>query len=298
MKIFVTGASGTIGGAVTRALREEGHHVVALVRSDAAAAKLGGAADTIVHGDVGDPASFAGALRGVDAIVHTAVGMKGGVNASDTAAVDAMVDALAGTDRPLVVTSGVGVYFALKDAVVDEDRPLADAIPPQRPRVELEGHVMRAAERGVRTVVLRPAHVYGRGAVGIFTRIQLDYAKRTGAAAYIGDGGGLLSFVHVDDLAQAYVAALARGAAGARYNIVASALAAREVAEAISHASGAGGRTVSIPASEAAAAWGPLGPLLERTPAISSLRAARDLAWTPRFPSLQWELLHGSLRAA
>lgn len=297
MKVFVTGASGFIGGAVTRALREQDHEVVALVRSAEAAAKLAGAGVTLAQGDVTEPASWATALRDVDAIVHTAVGMKGGVNESDVAAVSAMIDALAGTDRPLIVTSGVGVYFGLRDTYVDEDTPLDGAIPSQVARVKLEAHVARGAERGVRTVVLRPSHVYGRGKSGVFTRIQLEYAKRTGAAAYIGDGGGLMSFVHIDDLAAAYVAALAKGHAGARHNVVAATLPTREVAEAVSYAAGAGGRTVSIPVEQAAAAWGPLGPLLERSPVASSLRAARDLGWTPRSPSFQWELLHGSLRA-
>ena len=298
MKIFVTGATGIIGGAVLRALREKGHEVVALARSAEAAAKLAPLCASVVRGDVTEPASFASALRDVDGIVHNAVGMKGGVNDSDVLAVSTMIDALAGTDRPLVVTSGIGVYFGLPDTYVDEETPLDRAIPSQVARVKLEEHVVRGAERGVRAIVLRPAHVYGRGQAGVFTRVQLAYARREGAAAYIGEGGGFLSFVHVDDLAEAYVAALAKGRTGARYNVVASTLTTREVATAVSHAVGAEGRTVSIAAADATAAFGPLGPLLERAPVASSLRAARDLAWTARSPSFQWEAVHGSLRDA
>lgn len=298
MKVFVTGASGYIGGAVTRALRKNEHEIVALVRSPESAAKVSEPGVTVVRGDVGDPASYRAALREVDAIVHTAVGMNGGVKEPDFVAIDAMIEAVAGTDKPLVVTTGAAVYIGMPIAVADESTPLDGAAPAQVPRVKLEQRVIEAAARGARTIVLRPAHAYGRGSAGIFTRIQLEHAKRTGVAPYIGDGGRLMSYVHVDDLAEAYVAALAKARGGSVYNVVSTALPLREVAEAVSWAAGGEGKTRSIPLEEAAATWGPLGPLLAASPAISALRVAKDLAWTARAPSFAWEAIHGSLRAA
>ena len=102
--------------------------------------------------------------------------------------------------------------------------------------------------------------------------------------------------VHVDDLAAAYLAALERGRAGAIYNVLGAAYPTREVAEAVSHAVGADGRTVSITADAAREAWGPLARLPVAFPPVMAVRAALELEWTPRAPSLLSELVHGTLR--
>jgi nucleoside-diphosphate-sugar epimerase len=211
-------------------------------------------------------------------------------------ALDALVGALAGRDAPLLLTSGLGVYAGSRASVVDEAAPLDDVVPAQRPRVLLEERALGSVARGVRAVVLRPAHVYGRGHAGAFTRLQLDHAARTGAGAYVGDGSAPYATLHVDDLAEAYAAALERAPAAARYDLVGSTLVTREVAGAVSHAVGAGGRTVSLTADAARDAWGPLAGVLIGGPAVVALRAVVELGWTPRGPSLPYELVHGSLR--
>ncbi len=93
MKIFLTGGSGYIGSAVIRALKSAGHEVLALSRSDSAAAELAKEGALVHRGDCHAPASYASALREVDGIVHVAVGMSGGVGDGDFAACDAMIDA-------------------------------------------------------------------------------------------------------------------------------------------------------------------------------------------------------------
>ncbi len=296
MHLFVTGASGYIGGAVARHLVQAGHTVTVLARSDEAAARLAAAGFTVQRGDVEHPASLAPAAAAADAVVHNAVGGARGVSDVDAAALDAMLDALAGRDAALLLTSGLGVYAGSRAAVVDEDTPLDSAIPPQVPRVRLEEQALRAADRGVRTVVLRPAHVYGRGHAGAFTRMQLDHAERTGAGAYVGEGTVPYGTVHVDDLAAAYLAALERAPAGARYNVVGSTLTTRELAGAVAHAVGAAGRTRSLTPDEAREAWGPLAGLLIGGPSILALRVVVELGWTPRAPSMLHELVHGTLR--
>jgi len=297
MHVFVTGASGLIGGAVTRHLLEAGHAVTALARSEHAAERLARAGAAVHRGDVQEPDTLAAGARAADAVVHVAVGGPRGVTEADVAAVEAMVDALAGRNAPLLVTSGFGVYAGHPVSIVDEESPLNSPVPAQAPRVALEGRVREAAARGVRTVVLRPAHVYGHGESGVFTRVQLEYAARTGAGAYVGDGAVPYGTVHVDDLAAAYLAALERAPAGALYNVVGSTLPTREVATAVSHAVGAAGRTVSLTPEEAHAAWGPLAGLLIRGHTVLGVKAAVELAWTPRGPSLAYELTHGSMRA-
>lgn len=296
MRIFVTGATGYLGGAVARRLAAAGHAVTALARSDDAASRLAAQGFAVHRGDVHDPASLAAAASQAEGVIHMAVGGPGGVTDADAVALDALVGALAGRDAPILLTSGLGVYAGSRAAIVDEATPLDDVVPAQRPRVLLEEHALRAVARGVRAVVLRPAHVYGRGHAGAFTRLQLDHAARSGAGAYVGDGSAPYGTLHVDDLAEAYVAALDRAPAGARYNLVGSTLVTRELAGAVSHAVGAGGRTVSLTADEARAAWGPLAAVLIGGPAVVALRAVVELGWTPRGASLPFELVHGTLR--
>src|SRR5690606_18078870 len=137
---------------------------------------------------------------------------------------------------------------------------------------------------------------YGQGQAGRFTLMQLDYAERTGAAGYVGEGAVPYGTVHIEDLAAAYVAALERAPAGSRYNLVGTTVTTRELAGAMSHAVGAGGRTVSLTPEEAHQAWGPLAGLLVAGPMASALRATVDLGWTPRAATLPYELVHGSLR--
>ncbi|MBB4638715.1 NAD-dependent epimerase/dehydratase family protein [Longimicrobium terrae] len=298
MKIFITGASGYIGGVVASHFAGLGHDVTALARSEESAARLSSAGFRVHRGDVSDPASFVSAVAAADGVVHAAVGGARGVTADDEAALEAMVGALEGRGAPLILTSGLGVYAGMQAAVVDEDTPMDAAIPQQQARVRLEQQAVRAAERGVRTVVIRPANVYGQGGAGLFTRLQLEYAERTGAGAVPGDGSAPFVTVHADDLAAAYAAALERAPAGSVYNLAGQSHTFRELAGAMSHAVGGGGRTVALSADEAREAWGPLAALITSIPAISALRATVELGWTPRAPSLTWELTHGSLLRA
>jgi nucleoside-diphosphate-sugar epimerase len=296
MRVFVTGASGLIGGAVARHLLAAGHAVTALARSDEAAERVARGGAAVHRGDLQDADALVAAARAADAVVHVAVGGPRGVTEADAVVLEVIVGALAGRDAPMLVTTGLGVYAGHAAALVDEETPLDTPVPAQAARVALEGRVRAAAARGVRAVVLRPAHVYGQGQAGLFTRMQLEYAARAGAAAYVGDGTVPYGSVHVDDLAAAYLAALERAPAGALYNVVGSTLPTREVATAVSHAVGAGGRTVSLTPEEAHEAWGPPAGLLARGPTVMGVKAAVELAWTPRGPSLAYELTHGSLR--
>ncbi len=295
MRVFVTGATGLIGGAVADALVARGDEVVALARSEETAAAARARGLGVHRGDVADPASLAEGARTCDAVVHTAVGLPRGVTEADGAALDALIGALPG--RPVVLTTGLGVYFGLGGALLDEDSALDGALPAQQPRIALEQRAVAGASRA-RTIVVRPAHVYGRGGAGLFTRLQLDYAAKHGVGGYVGDGTGTYGTVHVDDLAAAYLLALDSGRPGSVYNVVGGSHPMREVAAAVAHAVGAGGRTVALTRDEAVAAWGPMAAALAGTPPVSALRATVELGWTPRHPTFAWELTHGSLRRA
>jgi nucleoside-diphosphate-sugar epimerase len=296
MHVFITGASGFIGGAVAQHLVRVGHSVTALARSESTAARLASAGLQVHRGDVDDPASLASIAAAADAVVHCAVGVPQGVREADAAALEVLIDGLAGRGAPLLLTSGLGVYAGIRAAVVDEATPLDTVHPAQGRRVQLETQALQATERGVRAVVLRPAHVYGQGHAGAVTRMQCDYAERTGAGGYVGEGAVPYASVHLEDLAIAYASALERAPVGAVYNLVGHTLTTRELAGAMSHAVGAAGRVVPLTPEEAQQVWGPLAGLLITGPLISALRAVVDLDWTPRAPTLPYELVHGSLR--
>jgi nucleoside-diphosphate-sugar epimerase len=298
MRVFVTGATGYIGGAVVRALQQAGgHEVVGLARSEQAAEALISAGCEPHPGDITDPAGLAPALAGTDAVIHVAVGIGGGiVGAGDHEAVEAMVSGLADRNGTLILTSGLAVYQGYRVPFVDESTPLDDVVALQRPRVALEERVLAAGARGVRPVVIRPGHVYGDGSAGIFTRTLLDAARTAGHGIFVGDGYGLFATLHLDDLASAYVAALTDSSASGRYNLVAQTMTMRDVATAKSHGVGGGGSISALTPDEAVERWGPLGRGLLGGPMVSSVRATAELRWSPSGPSLAYELIHGSLR--
>jgi nucleoside-diphosphate-sugar epimerase len=299
MRVFVTGATGYIGGAVVRAVQQASHEVVGLARSERAAEALISVGCEPHLGDITDPAGLAPALAGADAVIHTAVGMGGGiVGDADHEVVDAMVSALAERNGTLILTSGLAVYMGYRVPFVDESTSLDDVVATQRPRVALEERVLAAAVDGVRPVVIRPGHVYGAGSAGIFTRTLLDAARTAGQGVFVGDGNGLFAVLHLHDLAAAYVAALTDSSAAGRYNLVAQTITMRDVATAMSHGIGAGGSTSALTLDEAVERWGPLGRGLLGGPMVSSVHATAELGWSPSGPSLAYELIHGSLRPA
>jgi nucleoside-diphosphate-sugar epimerase len=298
MRVFVTGATGYIGGAVVRAVQQAGHEVIGLARSKRAAEALVSVGCEPHLGDITDPAGLAPALADADAVIHTAVGMGGGiVGDADHAVVDAMASALAQRNGTLILTSGLAVYTGYRVPFVDESTALDDVVEPQRPRVALEERALAAAAHGVRPVVLRPGHVYGGGSAGIFTRTLLDAARTAGHGVFVGDGNGLYAALHLDDLAAAYVAALTDASASGRYNLVAQTMMMRDVATAMSHGVGGGGSTSALTVEEAVERWGPIGRGLLGGPMVSSVHATAELGWSPSGPSLAYELIHGSLRA-
>jgi nucleoside-diphosphate-sugar epimerase len=293
MNVFLTGATGYIGGAVGAALREHGHTVTGLARSPEAAEKLRDQQIEPLGCDLGDAASL---LRGValaDAVVHAGAIRGPAMADTDCAAVAAMLDALAGSGKAFLYTSGAFVYGDTGSGVVDETHPLSPtSIIVWRQAVERD--VAAAAQRGVRSIVIRVPLVYGNAGSFIIPRF-LGLARSEGFARYVGNGTNRWSTVHVDDLADLFVRALDRAEPGTTFNAAGGpAVEWRTIAEAISRAAGAGGKTASCPVAEARAVFGPYAEGFLENQQLSSARATEILGWQPRRASVLEDIEHGS----
>jgi nucleoside-diphosphate-sugar epimerase len=284
MKIFITGASGYIGGSIAAALVERGDSVSGLARSDQSARALSERGITPVRGTLNDNKTLAAAARAADVTINAA-------NAGNRAAAEAMVIALAGSGKAFIHTSGSSIVGTrargeLVDAVFDEDTPFTPT-PQRAERVAIDKMVRAAAGNGVRSVVIAPSLIYGRGRGLNPHSIQVPWlialAKKSGIARHIGSGENRWSNVHIDDVVQLYLAAIARAPAGAFYFAENGENSMREVCEAISRMLGLGGRTQSMTIEEAASEWGegPANDTMGSNSRVRARRARAELDWRP-----------------
>src|SRR5918994_1161110 len=208
MQVFLTGASGYIGSAVADRLRAAGHVVSGLARSDTAASRLPAAGIQPTRGNFTEPKRVGAAARSGVGVISMATTYDPNV---DGPAIGAMLAALAGSNKPMIYASGIWSHGDAAGKVVDETSPPRPATLVQW-RQAVEERVLDAAREGIRTVVIRPAIVYGRGR-GIPAEF-LDSARKEGGARFVGTGQNRWPFVYVDDLADLYLLALERAPAG------------------------------------------------------------------------------------
>jgi len=286
MRIFVTGATGFIGSAIIEDLIEAGHQVLGLARNAEAAAVLERRGIAAHLGDVSAPDSLAAAARLCDGVIHTAfihnfadIATSGKI---DKAAVQAMGEALAGSGKPLVITSGTAVLPAGVEGRED-DTP--DPESAGKHRIPSERTALAMAARGVRASVLRlPPSVHGDGDHG-FVPALIAAARATGVSAYIGDGEIRWPAVHRLDAARLFRLVLENGAAGACYHAAAEdGVPTREIAEVI-------GRRLNLPVvakspAEAATHFGWLAHFFGRDCPASSAQTRQELDWRPSHPGL------------
>ncbi|MFB6979442.1 NAD-dependent epimerase/dehydratase family protein [Streptomyces scopuliridis] len=276
MKVFVTGGSGYIGRATVEALVRRGIEVAALVRSDASERIVTGLGAGAVRGELTDVSVLREAARAADGVLH--LGQYAGTDAAevDRAAAGAMQDG-AGA-RPYVHTGGVWVYGDTA-GIVDEDAPLN---PPRLTawRLENEKRVLARAATGERPVVVMPGLVYGRSA-GLIETFYAAPGRAAGAVPCVGDGSNHWSLVHVEDLAELYVLALAAAAGSVYAGVSDRNPTALQVSEALSRAMGRPGAVRHLSMDEATERMGPVAEAFALDQQLTGARARRQLGWNP-----------------
>ena len=296
MKIFITGASGYIGGSVAAALMAAGHQVSGLARSDETAAALAKIGTRPVRGTLDDTEVLVKAAHDADITINAA-------NASHCPTATAVLKALAGTGKTFLHTDGSSIVGTrsrgeLVDKVFDEDTPFTPT-PQRAARVEIDNMMRSAAGNGIRSVVIAPSLIYGLGHGCNSQSMQVPWlikvAKKFGVARHIGPGENRWANVHIDDLVGLYLRAIEKAPAGAFYYAENGENSMREVCEAISRMLGQGGRTQSMTIEEAAIEWGdgPANDTMGSNSRVRAKRARAELKWRPKARSLIEEIEHG-----
>jgi len=296
MKVFITGASGYIGGSVSAALMAAGHQVSGLARSDNVAAALAKLGVTPVHGTLDDAEVLARAAYDADVTINAA-------SAGHRAAAESMLKALANTGKTFLHTDGSSIVGTrargeLVEKVFDEDTPFMPT-PQRAARVEIDQMMRGAARNGVRSVVIAPSLIYGLGHGLNPHSIQVPWliqvAKKFGVAKHIGPGENRWANVHIDDLIALYVLAIEKAPAGAFYYAENGENSMREVCEAISRMLRQGRRTQSMTVEEAAIEWGdgPANDTMGSNSRVRAKRARTELNWQPKERSLIEEIERG-----
>lgn len=287
MKVFVTGATGFVGSAVVAELRDAGHEVLGLARSTASVEALSAIGVAAHRGDVQDLHSLREGAAKADAVIHTAFihdFTKFAANCEiDRQAIEALGAELAGSYRPLIVTSGTGLLASGR--VSEEQARPAGA----NPRIASEQAADAVAERGVRVSVVRlPPSVHGDGDHG-FVPMLIDFARRKGVSAYVGEGLNRWPAVHRLDAARVYRRVLETGARESRYHAVAEeGIAFREIAEVIGRRLGL--PVVGQPIERAATHFEWFAHFAMLDSPASSRQTREWLGWSPTGPGLLADL--------
>lgn len=287
MKIFVTGASGYIGGSVAALLASRGHAVRGLVRSTGKASGVRAKGIEPVIGTLDDAALLTAEAKAADAVINAA-------NSDHAGAVEALLAGLAGSGKPFIHTSGTSLVGdeamgEPSDAVFIEETPVKPE-PDKEHRVALNKRIVDAAP-GVRTIVLCNSLIYGHTIGAPAQSVQIPplvaQARESGIPRYIGRGLNIWSNVHVEDVAELYALALEKAPAGSFYYVENGSAAFGDLVRAIGKALGLG-EAESWPAEAAVARWGRELAVfaLGSNSRVRADKARRELGWKPRQSSV------------
>jgi nucleoside-diphosphate-sugar epimerase len=286
MRIFVTGATGFIGSLVVKELIAAGHQVIGVYRSDDKAPALAAAGAEVYRGSIDDPDSLKDGAARSDGVIHLAFNHDFSQFAAncetDRRVIEALGSALAGSDRPLIVTSGTAIAKVAPGELATEDAPAIAAT--DFPRAASEETTAKLAADGLNTSVVRLPQVHDPERQGLISP-WIAIARDKRVFAYVGEGRNRWAAGHISDVARLYRLAIEKSEPGAVYNAVGEeGVSARDIAETI-------GRRLKLPVKsispeEAGGYFGWLAHLASRDMPASSELTQKKLGWRPTGPGL------------
>ncbi|MFJ6699479.1 SDR family oxidoreductase [Streptomyces sp. NPDC091272] len=290
MRVFVTGGTGFIGSAVVRDLIESGHEVLALARSEASAATLRAAGATAHPGSLEEPERVREGAALSDAVIHTAFDNKSIArfphnSRIERAALQAVAEVFAGTDRPLVAAGGFAPVIPSGPVFTEDDPASTKAGPVGR---NVERTIMGLAESGVNASIVRMPCVHGDGDRFTLPRF-IELARKHGTSGYVGQGENRLPAVHHTDAARVFRLAVERGTRAGRYHAVAEeGVPYRSIADIIGRRLGV--PVVSMSPLKARRHFGLYTAYAEGDGPASSAATRQLLGWAPEGPGLLEDL--------
>lgn len=295
-RILVVGATSFIGTSVARLLFESGYSVTGLARSDEAAAVLSARGLTVLRAGIGAVATASDGLKRFDACLW----LSPLPLTEERGALEPLLEAMTDSGKAFIFTSGTAVLGIPSPLGEWDERSFAegDAFEPSprlARRVETEQFVRAQADRGVRAMVVRPPMVWGHGGSRQIPWL-FNTVSRSGAACYVGRGLNVYSHVHVDDLAQLFQAAIARGRPGALYHAVAGEADFRQIAQAVADAMACPSRSVTVEAMAAMVGRSETEIGLAMNSRSRCPRSRDELGWAPKYVDLIEDVRHGSYR--
>lgn len=286
MRLFVTGATGNIGSNVVKELISAGHQVIGLCRSEDKAPALAAAGAEVYRGSIADPDSLKDGAARSDGVIHLAFNhdfSRFVQNCEDDRRViTALGSVLAGSDRPLIVTSGTPIANTVPGEPAREDNATVGS--DTHPRAASEEAAVSAASSGVNVTVVRLPQVHDPVTQGLITPAIAMYRQK-GVCAYIGDGANRWPAAYLLDVARLYRLAVERAEPNAKYHAVAEeGVPMRDIAAAIA-------RRLELPVKsiapdEAPAYFGWLAMFAGRDMPASSAQTRKKLGWEPTGPGL------------
>lgn len=290
MKVFVTGAAGFIGGSIAAGLVKAGHEVTGLVRNPDQVAEVAKIGVTGIVGTLADRELLIAQARAADAVINAA-------SSDNRAAVEAIIEGLAGSGKPFLHTSGSSIVGDASGGLGTDNIYYEDQLPEptadKAARVAIDSLVLAAANQGVRSAVLCNTLIYGHGALprdSVQLPRLLKQARKSGIVRHVGPGLNIWSNVHIDDVVDLYLLALEKTPAGTFYFVESGEASFRDMSAAIASALGLG-PAQDWPLEQAKEEWGyeMASYGLGSNSRVRGQRARTLLGWQPHRPAvLEW----------